>query len=288
MNKTPSVADVLDLCIEQSRTGGNPEEILRHHPGVADEVRPLLALAGKLDTLPAPSPATTAATGIFAALSRENANRRRERDRSRFFSGTVLCRAAAALAFMLFIGWGAIAASNHTIPGDLLYPVKLFTEHVRFLLAVNAEEQVELRIVFSEKRLTEAVRKYQRGGGIDRELLRAMLDESEKALGASQSIAKPGRGLVVSKIAYMSNFQKRILERLKAWVEPEQRARLEPFVRACDSRCERMCEILGCGRGEETASPAAGEQGICTCPRCPAAPTETLEGGEGGTGPCHR
>ncbi len=288
MNKSLSAADALDLCIEQSRNGGSPEEILQQHPRVADTVRPLLALAGELEALPQPSPSAAAVSRLLASLSREDAGRSRARNRSPFFSAAVLWRAAAALAFVFLIGWGAVAASSHTVPGDLLYPVKLFTERVRFLLAMNAEDQVELRIVFSEKRLTEAVRRYQQGGHINRELLRAMLHESEKALDASQDVPKPGRGLVVSKIAYMLHFQKSILQQLKAWGGPEQQAHLEPFLRACDSRCERACEILGCGRGEGTAGPAAGEQGICTCPRCPADPTEPTKGGEeGGTRPCH-
>lgn len=259
--------EALDRCIEAARSGGDPEEILRRHPEIAGEVRPLLALAAELEDLPEPSPSAPALTQTLMRLllRTPEAEAYQVKPKIRLFSRAVLARAAAIFLCVAVLAWGAVAASSTTLPGDLLYPVKLLTERVRFFLTIDTEQQVELRLVFSEKRLMEAVRKHEAGGGIDKELLRAMLDEAQMALDASPDVPEARRGLLFSRVAYLCDFQKDILEQLKERVGPDEQRALTAFIDACSRRCEQMCDRMGCNKGQTGASQS---HGLCVCPLC--------------------
>jgi len=257
--------EALDRCIEAARSGGDPEEILRRHPEIAGEVRPLLALAAELEDLPEPSAPALTQTLMRLLLRTPEAEAHKVKPKIRFFSRAVLARAAAIFLCVGLLGWGTVAASSAALPGDLFYPVKLLTERVRFFLTIDTERRVELRLVFSEERLMEAVRKHEAGGGIDKELLRAMLDEAQMALDASPGVPEARRGLLFSRVAYLSDFQKKILEQLEGRAGPSEQRALAPFIDACSRRCGRMCEMMGCGKGQGGASQ---KQWICTCPMC--------------------
>jgi len=264
-NSPANAEDILDRCLETARSGGDPEDILREHPEGADELRPLLALAAELGALPEPEVSVPGLMRSLTHLLREEPEARPARRKIRFFSGAVLARAAAIFLCVGLLGWGAVAASQTALPGDLLYPVKLLTERARFVLTIDKEARAELRIVFSEKRLMEAVRKHREGGGLDKDLLRAMLDEAERALDAGPGLPEASRGLLYSRVAYLSDFQKSVLEQLKRRVASDEQKTLAPFIDACDQRCGRMCEMMGCGKTQD-GTPQC--QGLCTCPMC--------------------
>jgi uncharacterized protein DUF5667 len=248
---TPEPEELLDQCIEHMRTGGDPEDILRQHPDLADEVRPLLGLTSELAGLPDPRPSMPTLMRTLTRLALRRPTSRR-----------ALMRAAAVFLCVCLAGWGAVAASANALPGDWLYSVKLLTERAQFFLTVNNEAKAELRIAFSEQRLTEMVRNYERGGGIDKQLLREMLDEAQDALDISPTLPEARRGLFLSRVAYLSDFQKSTLERLKERVGEEEQQELTRVIDACGKRCEQMCRMMGCGGG-------AQRQWTCTCPKCP-------------------
>lgn len=254
---------LLDRCIEVARSGGDPEELLEQHPDLARDVRPLLALATELGELPEPAVSVAGAMRMLTHLSLES--QAPPKPGIRFFSRAVLSRAAAVFVCVVLLGWGTVAASSDALPGSALYPVKRLTERVQFFLTINGEAKAELRIVFSEERLKEVLQKHGEDGEIDEALLRAMLDEAQKALDAGPSIPEARRGLFFSRVAYLSDFQKKILEQLKDRVGPEEQEALAPFIDACSQRCGRMCEMMGCGRARGGTSQ---DGWICTCPTC--------------------
>ena len=63
----------------------------------------------------------------------------------------------AALAVLLG-GWtGMVGASFDSVPGDVLYPVKIANEKAQFSLAFSNERKAKLRVEFASNRLEEAV-----------------------------------------------------------------------------------------------------------------------------------
>jgi len=263
----PEPEELLDQCIEYSHAGGDLADILRQRPESAEEVRHLLALSTELEDLPDPPPSLPGLmrTLTRAALQTREADVRGSRSKFRLFPRRVLTRVAAIFLCVCLVGWGTVAASSDALPGDPLYMVKLLTERARFFLTVNEEARAELRIVFSSQRLTEAIRRYQAGDGIDEQVLRAMLDEAQLAIDAGPALPEAQRGLFLSRVAYMSDFQKSTLEQLEGRVGPEEQRALAPFIEACGRRCEQMCQMMGCGGNEKTSE----WQWTCSCPKCP-------------------
>ncbi|MFH1315131.1 MAG: DUF5667 domain-containing protein [Candidatus Uhrbacteria bacterium] len=63
----------------------------------------------------------------------------------------------AALAVLLG-GWtGMVGASFDSVPGDVLYPVKIANEKAQFSLAFSNERKAKLRVEFASNRLDEAI-----------------------------------------------------------------------------------------------------------------------------------
>lgn len=68
----------------------------------------------------------------------------------------------AALAIVLFLGSISGAAAN-TLPGDILYPVKIASENVVTAFAFSPEKKAERNIILVERRLKEAETLIARG-----------------------------------------------------------------------------------------------------------------------------
>jgi len=57
---------------------------------------------------------------------------------------------------MVFGGWvTGVSASYNSLPGDVLYPVKIATEAVQTTLAPNKKEEIKLRVEFAARRAEE-------------------------------------------------------------------------------------------------------------------------------------
>ncbi len=253
--------NILDRCIERMRAGGDPEDVLREDPQAAGDVRPLLALASELQALPPAQPSTAGMMKLIAKLATERQPASRK---TRWFSGAVLVRAAAILLCVLFVGWGATAASSNTVRGDFLYPVKMLTERVKFLLAVNPDDKVELRIVFSEERLKEALRKHEDGRGIDKALLVAMLDEAKAAVEGASDLSGARREHMAARVAYMSELQRLTLKQMKERVSEAEREQLSLYVQLCAEQCITACRMM-VGEGKHMdLSPKE----MISCPMC--------------------
>ncbi len=246
-----NIEDILDDCIAEIRAGKTIEDTLNQYPQLADELRPLLNIAGKLNKLPAPSVSANGLMHTMAVLSTQNANlkKRLQQRRITVFSKPVLIRIAAAIMIVFIVGWTAVTSSAQALPGDILYPVKLLTERVRFFLTVNHEDKAELRLTFSDERLKELVKKYGKNGAIDKNLLIAMLNEAKLAVQTSPKLPEISRKLLICRAAYLSEFQEKTLQELKDQVKPTERKKLIPFMDACRQRCSRMQRMMNTAPG---------------------------------------
>lgn len=56
---------------------------------------------------------------------------------------------------MVILGGGLFVDSQSSLPGDLLFPIKIFSENARAALVQNSEEKIIIHIAFAEKRIEE-------------------------------------------------------------------------------------------------------------------------------------
>ena len=171
---------VLDEAISRVEAGEAVEECLASYPEHAGLLAPLLrmaafseraladveplseiaAAAGKQRFLAAAAQqrllAAAAAQQVPAAPQRMPAPRPRKRLRLFALPARRLAAAALTLLLLVILGGGLAAVSADSLPGDLLYPVKLATEQVRLLLTVDGQAREELLIGFGDERRAEA------------------------------------------------------------------------------------------------------------------------------------
>jgi len=155
-----------------------------------------------------------------------------------------LLRVAAALFVILCLGWGMLSLSARAVPGDLLYPVKLLTEKARFYLTFDPKNRVELRVVFSEERLREMREKYRSRKEIDTTLIARMLREAEKALEESAELPDASRGIMISRVGFLTAYQNQVLRHLEQNVAPDDKKRIAHYSNLCNERCRWMHDMM--------------------------------------------
>lgn len=109
------------------------------------------------------------------AISRKPLARLNERIAAFFASRLRLSGAfipLALLAVFLAVTAGTAYAAQGALPGERLYPAKLFVEDLRLVLAVGSENELALHLAFAEERVGELER-LQAEGQADGEVARA-------------------------------------------------------------------------------------------------------------------
>jgi len=267
-----NIEEILDDCISKMQAGATMDSVLAAHPEAASELRPMLDVVFDLSRLPDPP---FSAKGLMRALSHQTEHVRRKRItwpsfEFPWFSTQVLVRVAAGIAVVFMIGWGVSAASAQALPGDWMYPIKRTIERVKLMLTINAANEAELRISFSEQRMSEAVKKYERGNGLDDALLRSMLEESKIAIEEALNLNPQERSYMISRVGYLTAHQKNMIETVKRTADPASRPVADKIGNICTERMKWMDSMMkemkmtppscsGCWWGESGEKSAGGE-----------------------------
>lgn len=91
------------------------------------------------------------------------------------------------VAALLGTGAGTTYASQNSLPGDVLYPIKIIAEKAQTALVFNNVKEAELYSKFASKRLEE-IEKLAEAEKINLELAQKAVDYYKKDLSASQNI----------------------------------------------------------------------------------------------------
>ena len=242
---------MLDRCIEEARAGRDPEAVLRAHPGLAEAVRPLLALARELEGLPAPAASAEGLSRLLAQVAAEERAAAPRRRRRWALRAAVWAFAASAAAILG--GWGLVRMSQGALPGDRLYPIKRFGERTQCLLAFAPEKKAELRLRWADERLREAYREYVDGRGLDAALLGQMAREIRRALNLAVPLPEARLGRVLVQAAWSFQYQCDLMEELERRASAEEKRVLAPFV----ASCKQLSECLRLGPWGERGGSAA-------------------------------
>ena len=247
MEHEQRIADILDERLKRVQAGESIDEALAELDKTdRAELRPLIETADRLGELPEPNVSIDGLMRTLGRLSSDASADSAPPSTSRkpgWFARPVWGRAAAIVLVTFLVGWGTVNTSANAMPGDFLYPVKLFTERARFFLTLNDEDQAELRIVFSSRRLREAVAQQQRTGEVDPQLLDEMLKEARLAVLAAPDLPEPSRQLLVSRAAHLTDYQYDALGRF-ADEGRSQRQVFERYRDMCRQRGRWMRQML--------------------------------------------
>jgi hypothetical protein len=163
MNHERSLSDILDECIARIAQGESVDAVLADYPTQATELRDEIEAADFFRSafafVPDADRKRAARLRMHGAIDRKSQRRLNLRaliPHGLFATGS---RIAAALAIGFIVlagsGTGTVYASQGSVPGDLLYPVKRTGEDVQLALAFNEDREVELLDRFISRRIDE-------------------------------------------------------------------------------------------------------------------------------------
>ncbi len=205
---------ILDKCLSQMRSGeADIEACLARYPKHASQLQPLLEAASLLWQAPQPQPKPEAVSRgeelLLKAVAERQASRalhnsvqrpktggiaskirrllawiggpKRVPDRRRFQPVGLRWRwagVAVGVAVFFSLSAGGIAASGNSMPGELLYPVKIATEKARLTLTPSDVGKAGLHIAFAERRVQEIAEMGRRGGAEEVTILATSLAQN--------------------------------------------------------------------------------------------------------------
>ncbi|MFH1381985.1 MAG: DUF5667 domain-containing protein [Chloroflexota bacterium] len=155
--------EILARCIDEVLSGQSTvEDCLARYPELREELKPLLEVAISIQVPKvAASPEFRQRTRDRLLEIMESAQvpeRRQERIRSGWLIPALSLRAVAIvlLAFAIIVGGStSVYASQNSLPGDVLYPVKTGVEKLQVAVTVNPESKAYLHLKSAQRRIDE-------------------------------------------------------------------------------------------------------------------------------------
>jgi len=198
--------DILAQCVDDVRSGRSTiDDCVKRYPGVKD-LKPLLETGLKIeparDSLSPESRARIRSR--LVSVMNESRDWRQTKARPSFrpvltfkMAGTV----AAILAAVAVAGGGTVYASQRSLPGDALYPIKTGAESVQLALTFADESKADLLLKFAQRRVDEMASEASRGNdtvtlegrvasGLDRAITSITGSESTKVKDFARRLAE--------------------------------------------------------------------------------------------------
>lgn len=242
------IEEIFDRLVERVSNGEDIESCLRDYPRMADELRPLLNIALKIENLPKPQPESDALAKIIASVRNLAIAKKPERRlsiRKIFLLHPTFVRTALAILIVLILGVTSVRISADSLPGNPLYPVKILSEKIHYAITFNEKGKAELHILFADRRTYEFASIFKTGEQIDRSLLTRMLAETAQAYEKSQNLTDREADIVKEKIMECNAQQIKVLENTKQYA---CQCDIETIIKAISS-CKELHECLRCEPG---------------------------------------
>jgi len=170
------IEEILLECIEAIKAGQSDiDGCLRQYPSLREELEPLLNIAISLREPPDIRPSqefkmrarVSLMDHIYADGRATKLSNPGTVARAKGIAYSIRLKAMtvalAVVACLFGLGGGLAYASQDSLPGDNLYPVKLATEQIRRVITVNDVDEVKLELELANTRLGEIAAVAHRG-----------------------------------------------------------------------------------------------------------------------------
>jgi hypothetical protein len=242
-----SFEHLLAECLEDLSQTGGVEASLQSHPQQADSLRPLLEMAQAAhdyyqvvpaapDGLVAGRERLLAAARVRQAAAATEGTPAKIAGRPRLrlgFSLRLIALVLAAALVTVSLGSGLVWAAGDSLPGHLLYPLKLATEDVRLALASEPADDVDLALAFVEERAGELQALAAVGSGIPSGAVTRMERHVERALAQAAGADDEKMGGLLEQIVKRTREQAQRLDGLQANVSQQAQAGLGHAAAVC-------------------------------------------------------
>lgn len=205
--------DILVQCLDDIRAGRHSiEECLNRYPSLRNRLEPLLRIALEIqpppDVEPSPDFKVRARVQLMEQIHAGRSVTKRPEPRYR--NQTVLIPQrrrfsiiGVIVAIVLAVsaaGGGTAYASQDSLPGDVLYPVKLGTEQARMMLPADDVAKAERALGFAESRVAEMAALAEKGRTENLNLAQDKYDDVMNTVLARIEAARD-KGLAIESIS---------------------------------------------------------------------------------------
>jgi hypothetical protein len=181
--------EILVECIDAVRQGRSTvEECLRRYPELnGSELKSMLELAQAIkpaDVSPTPEFRRLLRSRIFEDTEAVKAKAAKESGRGWFFPlMSVRATATGLLAFLVMAGGaGSVYAAQSSLPGDVLYPVKMGVEKIQVAVTRDPEQKAYLYLAQAQRRIDEVATEVSLNRTPDASALAAVPEKTDAAL----------------------------------------------------------------------------------------------------------
>ena len=153
--------EVLACCIDEVLSGrSTAEDCLLRYPELRDEIEPLLAVVLSIQPPKvAPSPEFRNRLRRHLQEVMSPAETREDKKVSHGWFVSLLSVRAVAVSLLAFIvlstGTVSVYAAQSSLPGDMLYPVKVGVERLQVAVTSNPEDKAYLHLKLAQRRIDE-------------------------------------------------------------------------------------------------------------------------------------
>lgn len=234
------IEEILDILIEEVKTGKSIENCLKRYPEHADELRPLLLLASGIEEIPKPEIDITAFEKTMAKIksAKEETTIRKPFLVLRTLTTKPPVRriAFAALIFTFALAL-TFSFSAYSLPGDTLYPVKRLGEKTQLALTIRNESKAKLHIKLAKRRTEDFILTFKEGEEINRELIKDMLGEGHAAMEHCKCLPDQKSTALFLKVQECSQHQMKTLQNIKPLVCDSDLPFISEAINECSLRC---------------------------------------------------
>jgi len=133
---------------------------------------------------------------------------------------------------------GTVYAAHGSIPGQALYPVKIFTENVRLRLETEPQDRIDLHASFAEERIWEIEELFERDLTVPDDLLLMLEQHAESMMQEGTNVEDPELEMTLNKLQLLLEKQIALMNRIQSehpagqgigldWVQEKYQLRLQ-------------------------------------------------------------
>ena len=187
--------EILANCIEEIRSGKSSiEDCIKRYPHLGNELRSLLEIAASLkpdEVTPSPQFKERAKMHLF-----DEAQPAPVKESPLLWKwyqlkpSRVLAPVAIALLIFVVAGGSTVYASQSSLPGDTLYPVKTGIENLQLAMTTSPAVKANLYLKFTQRRIDEVQQEVKLNRNVSTETLakvQQQFDDTLKELGNSNN-----------------------------------------------------------------------------------------------------
>jgi hypothetical protein len=240
MRATASFEEALESCLEELARSSDVESCLRRYPGHAEKLRPLLETADMIRghyrvVPPAPDGLAAGRERFLAVAAQERAravSRASDAEKTARRGGRRLRLSFAQLFPILLVallggvifGGGIAWAAQDSLPGELLYPVKLAMEDARLALASTPAGKVDVALDLMDERAEELQALAAAGRPVPDETVTRMERYIERALTQTAGAGDEEMEGLLAQVTERTRIQMQRLEQAQAQAPEQARA----------------------------------------------------------------